>query len=143
MGADPSHHSLTGLLPEFEDTPNAEWWRHDCLREVLAAGFDPQWLAGHILSVELHGYHSRTWRRPPRPFPSQQFGFWLVNRAIDRGATIAALSCLRHWEAAVPALGSYARLIVKSNRKSRSKRISVGNLGDESFQAVLKALSPV
>jgi hypothetical protein len=141
LGPDPQRHLLIGLLPEFEQTPNADWWRRDCLRELLDRGLPPRWLASHILAVELHGYHSRKWRRPSVPFPSQRYGFWLVERAIDRGATIVPTSCQRHWETFVPRLASYPHRVVKKNRRSRSKRVSEGNLGYEGFDTVLRALA--
>lgn len=141
LSPDPNGHSLIGLLPEFADTPNAEWWRQGCLPEVLGLGPAPQELADRILSIELHGYHSKAWRRPSTPFPSQRYGFWLVEQAMARGAVIVVLACRGHWETAVPGLSTYRHFVAKQNRRSRSYRISQGNLGHEGFREVLRALA--
>lgn len=90
-----------------------------------------------MLSVEFHGYHSERWRLFPT-LPSQRFGFYLVESAIEREAVVVLMRGRRDWEVAVPALSDYPYFVALSN--PRSSTISPGNCGAEGFQRVLSAL---
>jgi hypothetical protein len=91
-----------------------------------------------VLSVEFHGYHAASWRPIPVTLPSQRFGFWLVENAMERGATIVRARGEKVWEVAIPRLHGYRRLV--PTRSQRSAYVSRGNLGVDGFQKVLRAL---
>jgi hypothetical protein len=126
-----------GLLGAYRGSALGRWWRR-CLGGPMGEGRDPEAIAPRVLSVEFHGYHSRSWSAPPVTLPSQRFGFALVEAAIGRGATIVLLRGERAWMVAVPALGSYAGCV--RNPHPRVSRISAGNLGEEGYGKVLAAL---
>jgi len=130
--------ALLGLLPEFDEEPNARWWRR-CFREVLdELGSSPGDIAPRILSIEFHGYHSERWKLLPT-LPSQHYGFWLVEQAIARGATVVVMRGQRDWEIAVPALRGHRPTVTLVN--PRSATISRANCSQNGFDAVLRALT--
>jgi hypothetical protein len=71
-------------------------------------------LAG-FLCVEYFPYHSRRFKKPVQNLPSQQYGFHLVHRAIDRGAIIILMRSKRLWLEAVSQLHGYSRLFELRN----------------------------
>lgn len=92
-----------------------------------------------MLAVEFHGYHSKKWRHIPVTLPSQRYGFWLVERAIERGALIVILRGRVDWEIAVPELGTYDNRIVTHSHQSSA--ISPGNCGSAGFEQFIHAVS--
>jgi hypothetical protein len=128
------HYALT---PEFASTPVGEWWRR-CFRWIVLAGQPLEHLARSVLSVEFHGYHSRSFAPIPITLPSQWFGFSLVEQAIARGATVVMTRGRREWEVAVPELMSYTR--VAGLRNPRAATISPGNYGNRDWAMILVAL---
>jgi len=128
------HYALT---PEFASTPVGEWWRR-CFRWIVLAGQPLEHLARSVLSVEFHGYHSRSFASMPITLPSQWFGFSLVEQAITRGATVVMTRGRREWEVAVPELMSYTRVVGLRNRGPAA--ISRGNCGNRDWAMILVAL---
>ena len=126
------------LLPMFESTPAGRWWRTrtaDLAAEVGGA----EVLAGKILAIDFHGYHSKQWLAPLVTFPSQHFGFALVRQAMGRGALIVMGRASRHWLAGIPGLNGY-RPKVENRRSPRSAYLSRGNLSDSDFKRIVSAL---
>ena len=114
------------------------WWvtRMKDVADVVG-GFEE--LANRLLSIELHGYHSEKWSAPLVTFPSQHFNFFLVQQAMERGATIVIGRCQHHWYASVPGLSSYKNQ-VSQLLSPRSAYISRGNLTKEDFAKVENSL---
>ena len=142
MGPDPRQHRLIGLLPKFDGTENARWWREKCYELILAAnvaGVSSEELATRILAVELHGYHSAKAKTPRKEFPSQRYGFWLVKQAIDRGSTIVAASGRTQWERGVPQLKRYEHLVTVSSPQAGT--ISRGNCVGDGFDRAVEAVT--
>ena len=126
------------LEVRFEMTQGAKWWG-SCLDVVASKmGSKISQLAGRVQAIEFHGYHSRSWRALPITLPSQRFGFWLVEQAMIRRATIVVVRGQRDWTIAVPNLGSYPLLVPIKNPRSAS--ISPGNCGTKGFRRVLDSL---
>lgn len=125
------------LLEGFVENEGA-WWAK-CFKSLLkGTGKPPSWLAQRVMAVEFHGYHSERWRAIPVTLPSQRYSFWLVEKAIQRQATIVIMRGSRDWKIAVPALHE-ARLVVLNN--PRSGTISPGNCAGDGFRQVLDALA--
>jgi len=128
------------LTPRFQKTKAGEWWlsrtRDLCAEPSKEDGI--AFVAERLMSIELHGYHSQTWSAPLRNFPSQNYGFELVTKAMDRGALIVVARCQRYWYASAPGLRQYERQ-VKNLMSSRSAYLSRGNLGRH-FATVIRAL---
>lgn len=129
--------SHLALLPEFADGPNARWWRRSFKSVLAVTGASPGELAPRVLSVEFHGYHSEQWKLFPT-LPSQHYGFWLVQQAVERGATVVLMRGVRDWKVAVPTLSGYPRLVTSSSWQSNS--ISPTNCPNGGFEMVLDAL---
>jgi len=115
-----------------------QWWQSRTRDLKKIVGSDEE-LATKLLLVELHGYHSKSWSAPLRNFPSQAYGFELVQDAMKRNATIIAARCQEYWFASIPGLRKYKRLVPKLN-SPRSAYLSKSNLGDEGFALVEQAL---
>jgi hypothetical protein len=109
-----------GLTPEFADRTGGAWW-HRCMKGVTdALGCDLYALASSVLAVEFHAYRSKSWASLPVTLPSQWYGFWLVQQAVERGALVVVLRGARDWRVAVPELAEHDRTIVASNFRQSS-----------------------
>lgn len=132
---DPSGHIHLGLSSGFKD--DLPWWTTH-LQAVIERVDDLDALARKVLAVEFHGYHAQSWKPIPVTLPSQQFGFWLVEQAIARGATIVPMRGERIWEIAIPSLHGYENLVRIKN--PRAGTLSPGNCEGDGFERVLHAL---
>jgi hypothetical protein len=90
----PRKHVQVAVLAEFENTPAAGWGRRSFKHLIEHVG-SAEALARRMLNVEFHGYHSAKWRPIGITLPSQRYGFWLVDRATARGATIVIMRGIR------------------------------------------------
>ena len=93
---------FVAILDEFKGTGAYKWWfpkLRDLCNEVGV-----EVVANNIQVIELHGYHSLSFRPPVRNFPSQQYQFYLVEQAIKRGAIIVIPWAIKHWHASMPEL---------------------------------------
>lgn len=127
-----------------------KWWT-DRTRQIALEIGDGDARGGfralqeQLMVVELHGYHSKKWYAPLAPLPTQAFNIELVRHAMARKALIIMPRSIRHWYAALPALGesdalmSYERRIEGLN-SPRSAYFTRGNLGDDNYAEVIKAL---
>ena len=124
----------------FTDMACGRWWRSRTrdLSEELG-GYDV--LAERLLTIEFHGYHSKSWIAPFVTFPSQYFGFQLVRQAMNRRALIVVCRAMRYWYAAVPGLQDYENKIERL-ASHRLVNLSVRNLGPD-FARVVAALMNV
>lgn len=121
----------------FIDMACGRWWRSrtsDLAGEL--GGY--RLLAERLLMVEFHAYHSKSWTAPFVTFPSQRFGFTLVQQAMERGALIIIGRVIRHWYAAVPGLQDYGNKI-EGLSSPRSAALSKRNIGHD-FVKVVAAL---
>jgi len=127
------------LTPELGTTSAALWWRQRLAPLVAALGpVGEETARAHLSDIEYFPYHSVSWRSPPH-LPSQEFGFDLVQRAIDRGAVIVVMRGWERWRAAVPGLNGYP--LGYRNNNPRQAAVSRRNLGDEPFDALVSALT--
>ena len=127
------HYAFT---ESFAGTPGGEYWRK-CFRQLLDEGIKLEQLAGSVLSVEMHGYHSRSFAPIPMTLPSQRFAFHLVEQAIEREAVVVILRGMRQWGVVVPELRG--RVVEVNN--PRSATISRGNIGsDADWSRITRAL---
>lgn len=97
------------LLPEFDGTAGARWWRLKLGPLISAADRDR--VRCGILVLEFVGYKSKRFRHP-RPLASQPYTFSLLQRAIRRKATIIVMRGEKLWRSAVEDLAetTYHRL---------------------------------
>ncbi len=137
LGPNADSHLHLGFLPDYAETGLGRWWQK-CFRSMREDGVEPEQLSRSVLAVEFHGYHSKRWRPIPITLPSQAYGFWLVEQAIDRGGTIAVMRGVRPWEVAVPCLRGYSGRVPIAN--ARTSSLSVGNCGQDGYDRVLAAV---
>lgn len=127
------------LASELQGTSAALWWRPRLAPLVAALGPAGEEIArAHLSDIEYFPYHSASWRSPPR-LPSQAFGFDLVERAMERGAVIVVMRGWARWTAAVAGLSTYP--LGYRNPNPRQAAVSRRNLGNETFDALLSALT--
>ena len=122
----------------FRDTPGGKWWRARTAKLGDEVGGFPL-LAERLLAIELHGYHSKSWSAPLANFPSQEFSFYLVRKAIERGALIVIARSRKYWLAAVPELLTYNN-VIRETISPRAVHLSEGNLGPIAYAKLVKAL---
>lgn len=112
----PSPWPFYFLDPKSRDThPGGRWWRGK-LRQ-LTERLPVEQVAQRLAVVEWFPYKSARFKRGCR-VASQEYGFWLVRRAIDRGALIVVSRAVRLWEKSVPELQSYARKLTLSSTQN-------------------------
>ena len=126
------------LDPAFADTGGGHWWRK-CLRKLIDEKKPSEWklLARRVVGLEIHGYHSRSFKHIGAHLPSQEYTFRALRKAMDRGAIVVVARGLKHWTAAIPELGHYASLFQMKNPRVSS--ISPKNCPD-GFEAVYERL---
>ena len=73
----------------------------------------PKELASKILCVEYFPYHSKKYKEM-NEIPSQKYGFYLVEQALKRKATIIILRAEKRWWKAVPKLKNYEYYLLKN-----------------------------
>lgn len=99
------------LDPRFPDNSGYRWWTKKLGPLILAVGQEQ--VAANLCCVEWFGYHSRKFKQLSQLLPSQQYGFGMVELAVERGAVIVVLwgeGNFRRWVQAVPTLEAYGRL---------------------------------
>lgn len=130
-----------GQLDPSKESGAHRWWREHTreLVEAVGDGFTLEDLADNVLSVEFHGYHSKSFMTPFVTLPSQRFGFRLVEDAMARGALIVVLRAVRQWCAAVPGLAGYANAIL-GTASTQSVHLTPRNLGKEMFDRIVQVL---
>ncbi len=110
------------------------WWERTC--KALLTEVTKDELSRRLLTVEYSPYHSKGFGHGDYRLPSQEFGFNLVRRAIDRNALIVCMRGERFWLGAIPQLATHKRVLKLRNPRSAS--LSPGNLDD--FKKLLAAL---
>lgn len=96
------------LDPFLAWTASAGWWHRRLGR--LIGQFGERLLAESLLCIMAFPYHSIRFPGTRGTLRSQQHGFWLAERAVERGALILMAERARVWYRAVPALRHYPRL---------------------------------
>jgi hypothetical protein len=133
-------HKLKGseafvfLREEFEDTPGFIWWEKT-LKFVFKRFSEPhsrERALRNIFSAEIHPYKSVKYgalTKKEGSFPSSEYTYHLVQRAIDRGAVILIARAKNEWFQAVPALTTYDNVIYLSS--AQQSAISPNNAIDK------------
>jgi len=98
----PKGQPFFAITDSFKGTGAYEWWQPRLAQLCDEVGFDV--VVNNIQVIELHGYHSLKFTSPMKEFPSQAYQFFLVRKAIERGALIVIPWAVKHWQASVPEL---------------------------------------
>jgi hypothetical protein len=105
---EPLDYPFYPLDPFLAWTAASRWWRLRLGRLIEA--FGERLLAGNLLCIEAFPYRTLRFPGTRGTLRSQQYGFWLAERAVARGALILMANRPRVWYRAVPALKDYPRL---------------------------------
>lgn len=127
-----THRSLNHELEPYPflhlqpdaNTPGSKWWGQRTRELVSDVGFTQ--VARQLGCVQYYPYHSSEYTKSTPEVPSQQYGFFLVRQAIERGAEIIIMRSIKKWLAAVPELAYYNKVHYGVN--PRAPFISKGNL---------------
>ena len=98
------HNTFLTLHPDV-NSPGKEWWTRRLRRLVDAVG--PEAVARNLLCVEWFPYNSPRFSGAVGTVPSQRYGWWLVERALARGAVVIIMRSSGRWYTSVPALRHY------------------------------------
>jgi hypothetical protein len=95
------------LNPEVRG-PGRDWWdrRLGHLLRIIQRDV----VADRVLCIEYFGYHSVRFGHRQLRLPSQDYGFFLVRKAMSRGSLVVLTRGRRTWLDAVPELQTYPRL---------------------------------
>jgi len=97
------------LDPTISQSGGYKWW-YKRLRTLIER-YDANFIANHILNIEFFPYPSKkaTGFHYELKLPSQKYGLYLVEQALEREAVIIALRAVPTWKWAVPGLENYGR----------------------------------
>lgn len=95
-------------------------------------------VSNNLFFVNFHAYHSKSWYPIPFTFETQRYSFWLVTKALDRGAIVLMSRNTIGWLTAVPALVSYKNRF--EFQSSRSVHISSNNLTSKTYRKIVARL---
>lgn len=132
----PSEWPLYALNPAFAGTPAGQWWGPFMQRIVNRVGLEKA--ARQVFYAQLSPYHSEEGVPELR---SLSYTVELVRAAMARRALIVGLISRTRWEDAVPELKQYRQMIWPKSPRPRRPVLSAGNLGDESFEWIVRQLS--
>ena len=116
-------------------TPGGTWWRQRVRTLVADVGFES--VARGLACIQFTPYHSREYSSASPRLPSQEYSFYLVRRAMARGAEIVVMRSASLWLSGVPELATYAHLHRGTN--PRAPFVSLGNL-KSAYQVVAERL---
>jgi hypothetical protein len=122
-------HPFVFLHPILEGTPGQRWWTQTLGSILTRFSESPNRVLENILSVEYHPYKSVKFEALTKSeghFPTSQYSYDLVARAIDRGALVLVSRAKKQWFDAVPELRSYSRVIYLSS--AQNSKISPNNV---------------
>lgn len=94
-------------------------------------------VARNIFCIEYFPYHSKNFAHGALRLPSQEYSFYLVRKAIKRGAHIICARGDKYWLGAVPELAGYKKTYYLSNKRKTS--ISSKTIG-KNFLIIKKLL---
>jgi len=124
------------LNPEFEKTPGYKWWKRKL--NQLRKDVEPKKLSSKVLCVEYFPYHSKNYKAMKKIY-SQEYGFYLVEQAIKRKATIIILRAEKRWREAVPELKKYDYYFLKNPQSSTINPENIYKIKKTNFyQEILK-----
>ncbi len=120
---------------ESPDMPSLEskWFKARTKRLVEDTSVEA--VCENLFFVNFHAYHSKSWYPIPFTFETQRYSFWLVSKAINRGAIILMSRNTIGWLTAIPALVSYKNKFEFNS--SRSVHISSNNLTKKTYRKIL------
>jgi hypothetical protein len=98
----PQTYPFYPLNPHFANTGTGKWWTQRLRRLASDSGLDPAALSGRLMVIEWYPYHSRKFRRPRRPLPSQAYSFQLASQLIAQGRLVVRMRSQRLWSAIGP-----------------------------------------
>lgn len=125
------------LTPEFAGTGAGRWWTAKLNPLIGKVGRDA--VRAGIQVIEYFPYKSKRYKDLKRRLPSQEYGFHLVRKAIDREALIVVMRSYKRWLSAVPEIESAN---VHQLRNPRNVTIGPGN-ADTSFDDIVRRLRAV
>lgn len=117
--------SLSNLHHEIEDYPHFffnpilmgssghNWYATYFKRLILETSAEN--VARNVLSCELAPYHSKKWKIPHKPFPTQEFTYNLVRNGMSQGAVIVVVRGEKVWHEKIEGLENYSRKITLKN----------------------------
>ncbi len=131
------------LDSRFSDTVGYDWWfKHlkTLLKETESRhGVSQEVALSRMAAIQWLGYHSTSFKRPKRLFPSQKYSFFLAKEALKRGACLIVLWGNGNddlWKEAVP--GITKKRLGLNNK--RTPTLTPGNLGRREFDMVVNLL---
>lgn len=136
LAQEPVQWPLYHLDPAFASHPGGRWWRR-CLRPWINVAGD-QAVARHVVGLEFHGYHSKSFGPLPVTLPSQDYVFHQLASALASGAVVVGLRGRRLWSTAVPELVDRPNVWWASNPRAPS--VSELNIGARACEEAVNAI---
>lgn len=125
------------LNARFKRTATASWWRERLTKLIEACGIEK--VFRRLACIEYFPYHSASSHGPP-DVPSQLFTFEVLRTVLRQPTTVVIMRSAADWLRSVPELRGHPRVLVKAAR-NRAAHVTPGNLGDDSFAAIVRAIT--
>lgn len=121
------------LNPKFSHTPGFDYFEGRLRR--LIEWYDRKTISNKLFWIEYFPYPSRTYRQLGQLLPSQEYAFYLVSQAVERGATIIVMRNKCNWLKAVPKLAKYEIHELNSPR--------AGSISPRNAPSAIKAIQKI
>lgn len=127
-----SDYPFYALDPKISESPMYDWWVKKLKPLIDKAGAET--VANKICCIELFPYHSKKYKQLKGNIRSQEYGFHLVRKAIERNALIVIMRAKKRWLKEVPELKDYCEV-----KNYLNPVLSRRNLGEE-FDKIIEKL---
>lgn len=117
-------HLLDLRVPQ--DIGGSRWWQRKLGAPIKLAGLKT--VANKMCCIEYFPYHSTKFKPLGTTLESQLYSFYLVRRAVKRGALVIVMRAKKVWFSAVPELARHGRVFELNS--SQNVAISPGNCPD-------------
>ena len=109
-----------------QDVGGSRWWQRKLAALIKRAGLKT--VANKVCCVEYFPYASKNYKPLGVTLESQYYSFYLVRRAVKRGALVVVMRAKKPWFEAVPELARHERVFELNS--SQNVAISPGNCPD-------------
>jgi hypothetical protein len=102
----PQPYPFYPLNPSFIDTGAGQWWSRRLRTLQNDAGIAVEEFTRRLMVIEWFPYHSRSFSRPRKLFPSQAFSFQLAKAMLQEGRLVITMRSKKLWQEVDPRFGN-------------------------------------
>lgn len=124
------------FCPELRYTPGGIWWTEKLQSLINVTSIET--VSNYVFNAEYFPYHSKKYKYINEILPSQEYTFFLVEKAMNENKIIIIMRSEEHWYRAVPKLKFYKYKTVLYN--IRRPWITSGNMDSNIYNKIIIGL---